>query len=185
MTFIKEETVVHSLFWGFVIMLFDINISLGQGTIGLLPDFVGYLFLINGFNLMAQEGQRFIKTKPYAVFMAAYSLILYVLNIFGLTAALGGMGLLIEITALAVSWGVEYEIIKGIQDMEDRYDEYLNGDMLMVTWIVQVVATLATLIFMFFETISFISSVASLVAAVVFVIQFYRAKQYYYAGDNS
>lgn len=39
-----------SIFWGMIFVLFDFSIEANGIKLGFLPDFVGYLFLLNGLN---------------------------------------------------------------------------------------------------------------------------------------
>ena len=79
---------MSKIFVGLLLVFLDINFTFNTTTIGLLPDFIGYFILIGGLAEMAAVNSHFGKARPFAIAMAIYTLILYILDLIGLSAAL-------------------------------------------------------------------------------------------------
>lgn len=126
-----------SIFWGMIFVLFDFSIEANGIKLGFLPDFVGYLFLLNGLNGkngLGAENKWFLKAVPFARGMAVYTGILYVLDLFGLSYRLSGVSMAMWTAAVAVCFLILYCIIQGIKNMEKQYGIQLNGDNLINVW---------------------------------------------------
>ena len=77
---IKQENGVYkmrNIFSGFILIFLDFNLNLGNSTIGLIPDFIGYFVMIGGLDQMVGESTIFTKVRPFVVGMAVYTGILY------------------------------------------------------------------------------------------------------------
>jgi hypothetical protein len=55
---------MKNLFIGFIFVFLDFNLNISNSKIGLIPDFIGYLIIINGLMDMSEESTRFIKVMP-------------------------------------------------------------------------------------------------------------------------
>ena len=47
---------MQQVFWGIVFLFLNVNLTFGSVTIGLFPDFVGYLLLLQGARTLAGRG---------------------------------------------------------------------------------------------------------------------------------
>ena len=74
---------MSKIFVGLLLVFLDINFTFNTTTIGLLPDFIGYFILIGGLAEMAAVNSHFGKARPFAIAMAIYTLILYILDLIG------------------------------------------------------------------------------------------------------
>ena len=72
---------MSKIFVGLLLVFLDINFTFNTTTIGLLPDFIGYFILIGGLAEMAAVNSHFGKARPFAIAMAIYTLILYILDL--------------------------------------------------------------------------------------------------------
>ena len=77
------------VFWGILFLFLNVNLTFGSVTIGLFPDFVGYLLLLQGARTLAGRIARFSRLEPLCVGGAAYTGVLYLLNLFGVSTGLG------------------------------------------------------------------------------------------------
>lgn len=109
---------MERIFWGMVFVLLDINIPLGQRTVGLLPDWLGYWWLAKGFAAGEEAWEGFRKAEIPALCMAALSLVRYGMQLMALTArqafVLWLLGLVCAVAAVAAA---RY-VLKGIRAME-------------------------------------------------------------------
>ena len=53
------------LFWGMIFLTFNINL----GFINILPDFLGYILIYSGLNILSSQHKLFIKGKIYALIL--------------------------------------------------------------------------------------------------------------------
>lgn len=98
---------LFTLAW--ILIYFHWNISVGAGTVGLLPDFLGYLLLWVLLRHWKMEGGRAKAARILCLAMTGVSGALYVVDILGLigeleTLAAGALGLLAAAPALALAW---------------------------------------------------------------------------------
>lgn len=61
---------IQKIFWGLFIVLIDIHIVI----IDLLPDFIGYLFVVSGLSQLQTYASPFSKAKKFSLFLALLSL---------------------------------------------------------------------------------------------------------------
>ena len=64
---------MNKILIGLSFVFIDVNVSLGNVTVSLIPDFVGYIFLFLGLKQMQEENYWFARTKSLAVVMLLYS----------------------------------------------------------------------------------------------------------------
>jgi hypothetical protein len=169
-----------SIFAGFIFIFLDFNLNLDNSTIELIPDFIGYLIMLGGLRVMAGESPAFAKVRPHAVFMAFYTGIVWLLEVFGVTVSLGALSFLLGIASLVISLYISYTIIIGVRDMESRYGTHLNSDSLKTAWNLLTVSTiLAYLLLLLVPVLSVLCIIVSLIAAIWFLAAFYRSKTLY------
>lgn len=178
---------MRNIFIGFLLVFLDFNIDINTCRIGLIPDFIGYIVMINGLKEMVHESRCFEKVKPFAVGMCVYSGFLYVLDLLGTSAALGWLGVLLGIVSLIVSLYISYTIIKGIAEAETNHNADLNSTSLKNTWILMAIFHAASYVSAFVPALSIICILISLVVAIIFLVQFNRSKKLYEAlpPDNN
>ena len=57
--------------WAYMLMLLDINLNIGQNTLDLLPDWVGYLLLLSAIPLLEPVLRDLPLLRPFCVVLAA------------------------------------------------------------------------------------------------------------------
>lgn len=110
---------MSKIFVGLLLVFLDINFTFNTTTIGLLPDFIGYFILIGGLAEMAAVNSHFGKARPFAIAMAIYTLILYILDLIGLSAALGYAATILGLLSTLISLYLSYHIVRGVMEIED------------------------------------------------------------------
>lgn len=63
----------HKMMWGLILILIDIRIM----GLDIMPDFIGYIMIVSGLGILADQNDFYTKAKPYA-------LILFFLSFFDL-----------------------------------------------------------------------------------------------------
>lgn len=171
---------MRNIFIGFIFIFLDFNLDLGNSRIGLIPDFIGYIALINGLVEMAEESPLFMKVKPYASGMAVYCGILYVMDLLGISVSLGGLAYILAIISTAISLYISYNIVMGIIDMESKYSKNFNGDSLKSSWTTLAVLNVLTFVLLLFPPIAFICMIVTFIVTIFFLVAINTSKNLYY-----
>ncbi len=175
---------MSNIFIGFIFIFFNFTLNLGGAKIGLIPDFIGYIMISRGLLELNQESPMFMKVKPYATGMAVYTGVLYALDLLGITALGGGLGILLGIIALIISLYITYMIIMGILEMEKVYNTNLNGNTLKGIWTLRAVFSVLIYTSFFFPIGVAIFAVLSFIIAIYFLVIFNQSKNLYYGMKN-
>ena len=75
---------MRQIFWGMLFLFLDFNLTVKSSLIGLIPDFVGCIFLIRGLDLLRGESIRFVQARPWALAAAVYTGFTWLLDLLGL-----------------------------------------------------------------------------------------------------
>lgn len=161
----------------------DFNLDLGVNRIGLIPDFIGYIFLINGLNELSYKNVRFSKIRPFAVGMAIYTGVLYAFDLLAVSVNLAGLSLLLGLASTIISLYISYSIVMGVKDMEIAYSQQLNGDSLLTMWKVLAVLSLAIYLLFFIPALGLLCLLANFVIGICFLVSFNKTKNLYYAQN--
>lgn len=140
--------------------------------------------MAGGITELAALSQRFIRLKPFVLGMAVYSVILYTIDLFGMTNQLGILSILLGIVSTIITLWISYGIIKGIKDIEAAQGRRLNSQSLMTTWSLMAVFTVISFVFLIFPILALISVVCNAIVSIVFLVAFNAAKNLYY-GQSS
>ena len=170
---------MRSIFIGFLLIFLDFNFNIGESTIGLIPDFIGYILLVQGLREMEPESARFPQARPFAVGTGIYSAITYALDLFGVTNQLGGLGIALGFLYTIVSLCLAWLVVKGVQEAEQRRRTDLNGHSLWTAWLLMAVFQLISYVFLFIPVLVLVGILASFVISIVFLVALHTAKNRY------
>ena len=171
---------MKNIFIGFLLIFIDFNLNLGNSQIGLIPDFVGYIVMINGLDEMADESRMFMEVKPYATGMAVYTSILYFIDLIGISASLGFLSYILAIASTIISLYISYNIVSGVKEMEEKYNIFLNGDSLRSIWTLHAVFNVVTYICLLIPIVAIVCIIVSFIIAISFLVAFNKSKDLYY-----
>lgn len=139
---------MRKLFFGFLLMFLSFDLEINGHSLDVLPDFAGYLLLLQGMREMESESRLFQSARPFAVGMAVYTAILWV----GELLAVTGEGWLLELLnfiAMIVALYIAWVLIQAVQEMEGNRTADLNSRGMYRYWkglaAVQVMAELLSL----------------------------------------
>lgn len=170
---------MKKIFIGFLLIFLDFNVNLGNAQLGLIPDFIGYIVMINGLGEMAGESGLFLKVKPYATGMAVYTGILYLMDLFGISASLGAFSYLLAIASTVISLYISYNIVMGVKDLELKYSALFNGDSLKSTWTLLAVFNIVVYISLLIPALAIICIIVTVIVAIFFLVAFYKSQTLY------
>ena len=173
---------MNRVFAGLLLVFINFNLDIGASRIGLVPDFLGYIFMLHGTAELVQYSVRFIKVKPYITAMIVYTLILYILDLFGLsrTDETGIIGILLGFASLCASLYISFNIVMGIKDTEIMRAQNLNGDKLLSVWKLRAVMLIAVHFLIIIPPLAIICILTGFLVTVYFLVVFYRTKGLFY-----
>lgn len=170
---------MDKLFLGVLFTLLDFHLDVGSMRIGLLPDFLGYLFLQQGVDQLAGESACFQKARPWATGLMIYSLVLYLADLFSLSlrqeVLLWALGLLYTAAHLLVL----HRIIGGIGDLEMKHGGHFGCDKLKSLWLYITVLNGIAYLSNWLPVVGVIAMLAALIINICFTVAFYQTKEQY------
>lgn len=158
----------------------DFNLNIGTARIELIPDFIGYIFILQGLAELFDKSELFSKARPYAKGMAVYTAILFALDIFGAADMLGFVGFVLGLISTVISLYISYNIVMGVKDMETTFGMQLSGDGLKSNWNLLAVFTVAVYLLFFIPFLNILCIIAGLIIGIVFLVSFSKTKNLYY-----
>lgn len=174
---------MKNIFIGMILIFLNFNVSIGNSTINLFPNFVGYLFMLKGLRELADFSPRFTNIVPMVKVMVAYSVIVFVMYLFGITTGLAHfIVFIVGIISTVVSLYISYCIIMGAKDIETAKEQNLESVRLYKLWIVMAVAS----IFSFFGFLVFavplfaIVMIIGFIVNVIYIFAFYKTQKLFY-----
>jgi hypothetical protein len=179
--FVAEWRIIMSnIFIGLIFILLDFNFNVNNSTIGLLPDFIGFLFILKGITQLTGESTWFTRLKPFALGMAVYTCIIYLFDLFGIFASLGILSLILGLTSTAISLYITYGIVMGVRDIEMFRGWKLSSLTLLSAWRLLAVCAVLIYFIIFIPMVNFMSLLAGWVINIYFLYYFNRTKNLYY-----
>lgn len=171
---------VRNIFIGLLFVLLDFTLNFGMSRIGLIPDFVGYIFILKGLDELRRESEYFAKAKPFATGMLVYTSVLYALNLLGLSLLAGQMfALILALVSTVISLYVLYNIVMGVSDMERTQGRNLNTDQLYKMWKVLAILSVVLYVLMFIPPLALMTIIALLIINIIFLVAFNKSKNLY------
>lgn len=170
---------MQNIFLGMLLVFLDLNINLGDTTIGLLPDFAGYILMIKGLEEMTLESPLFEKARPWATAMAVYTGVLYAMDFLAMSVQLRFLGWVMNLASLVASLVISRWILRGILEMEANRRFDLKGQQLEQLWKPLAIVQLVAAAFGWFPLIGWICALAAFVMGVCYLVAFNRTKNLY------
>lgn len=166
---------------GYILIFLDLKI--GNYNIDLLPNFIGYIYMINGLRELESESSNFQKAQPFVIGMSIYTGIRYTMDLFGISTNLGWFSEILAIVSMAITYYILYTIIVGVQDIERTRSVDFNSAKLKSTWIPMVFLRVVTYILLRISlpTIAVICMFAWFILSITFLVILNKAKNLYKA----
>lgn len=172
---------MKKIFIGLLFVLLDFNLTVGSSVIGLIPDFVGGIFMLKGADELADKSDCLAKAHPWMIGYIVYSGVLYALDLLGFSASLGWLGVLLSVVGMVLMLCITYRIVQGVCEMENRFGAKLNGAELKAIWtplaIVEVVGYIGVIV----PIVLIICVAIAFILSIIFLVRFNTAKKLYEA----
>lgn len=170
---------MRNLFIGLMFVFLDFNLTLGNCVIGLIPDFIGYFFIVKGLKELERRSMHFSSVTPAANGMMIYSLVLYLLDFSTLSAGLGIWVTVLGMIAVTGGLYVSYYVVLGVRDLEKESGCNLEGDALFSRWKLMAVMNLAAVVLLWVPGINIICIILTFVTGVMFLVAFNKSSNAY------
>ncbi len=172
---------MNKLFFGFLLIFINFNLTINGHTINIFPEWAGYCLMYSGLNDLANEGEHFALARPWCLAMVVYSGVLWLVEIFFGSVKLGIIGTILSVVATLVSIYVSYLILQGIAEIERNRGVDLGQPALMQIWKVFVICILISSVLLFMPALAVVSAIVAFVAVIIFLVRFNRTRKAYNA----
>lgn len=172
---------MDKIFWGFLLLFFNINLNLGNCTINLLPAWLGYLFLLQGAAQMLPESELFGKMRPWCTGMVAYTGVLWVMDILHFNFYLEWINVLLMLISVLGQLYVSYLFIRALMNVEQRREADLQCAYLDKVWRVVAGADVLSIVMLIIPVFAIISVLVAFVAGIFFLVAVHRTRKAYHA----
>lgn len=176
---------MRNIFIGFIFVFVNLNLTLNEHVLGLLPCFVGYFFINKGLHEFSETVSHFDKLHSIVSVMFVYTIITYVMDLFGFGAANDSfIRLFSQIMGLGAVIGslyVSYHVSLGVKELETLYGCGINISQLFTRWKIMAVANIASMLFVIVPIVNLICIIVTIVAGIMYLVAFNDAKNRYYA----
>ena len=159
---------------GFILL--DLNVQFGSTVLGLLPDTVGYLLLAAAIRRLGSLCPRLKKCELYVGIMIFYSLALYCFDLFGISAKIGVMGMLLSCISCIYCFFILYQYVRSLWELEQQYGLHLKSNVLKLGWLIAAAGNFCTYTAAaIFPQGATACALASCVGNIYFIINLYHA----------
>ena len=127
---------MQKIFIGLLLVFLDFNLDLGTSRIGLIPDFLGYMSMLQGLKEMENKSVKFLKVISITKLALILSIVIYILDLAGLSLNPDNRTLLIVIGIVMtiISLYISYFIVQGVLDLQEKTGFDLKGNKLYTSW---------------------------------------------------
>ena len=175
---------MKSIFTGMLLVFLNFNLDFNATRIGLIPTFLGYIFMVRGLSELAGFSSQFSKVTPYSKGMIAYSATCYAMDLFGISSMLGEvLSFALALTTTIVSLFISHGIILGIREVETTRVQNLNSDQLYSTWKLLVFFSLISYVLFLIPVLAIVSIIISFIIGVYYLFVFNKTKNLF--QDNN
>lgn len=174
---------MQNIFLGFLFEMLDFNLDIGASTIGLIPDFIGFWLLNKGMSELSTESDIFGRKSGLALILMACSLVIYVIDLLGLS--LGLLGPIIGIAMTIAQLYLEYQVLMGMFELEEYNHTHLGADDCKTKWIFVMVMNLLNIVLLWIPFINIVCLIIAFIMGIVFLVSVNTFKNNYLEVKNS
>jgi len=177
---------MKNIFIGMILVFINFNLYIGHSRIGLIPTFLGYIFMLNGLSELTELSPKFSKVIPFCKGMLVYSVIVYALELFGLSSAISApIGIVLGLVSTIVSLYISHGIIMGIMDIEAIKLQDLNSKQLYSTWKLLAIFSFAVYALLIIPVLAIVGVIITFVISVYYLFIFHKTKKLFYGEYSS
>lgn len=172
---------MSNIFIGMLLVFLDFNLNLGNSTIGLIPDFIGYFIMMKGVIELEPESSNFTKVVPIVKGMVIYAGIIYAFDLLGISYNLGIITYILGLISTIASLYISYHIVIGVGDIERQTSKHLNADELFRVWKIMAIFSVVMYLLIFIPLLAIFGVITGLAVSIYYLVVFNRTKNLYYS----
>ena len=165
---------MENFFIGLVFLFLNFNITVSNHAIGLIPTFVGYIFIKRGVAEFEGKVPHFEKLKLFSKIMIAVGIVVYIMDFLAIT--IGGVYFIVNTAMLAANVYASFCVTEGILYLEETKAVNLLGKETRRMWKVMVIAAAVKLVTVFVPFLNVIATLASFVCTILFLVAFNKTR---------
>lgn len=173
------------LFTGMILIFLDFTININTAVIGLIPDFVGFIFIYKGLLELTEESPHFQQVLPLSKIMIVVMSVFYAMDLLSITTTSQFLTVPLGMITTAITLYIIYQIVRGVLDIETAKNIDLFGEKLFFIWKMWAVFTALSTIMILVPVLSIVFVLVSLIMAIIFLVTFYKSKTQFYAQWES
>lgn len=166
---------MKNFFIGILFIFLNFTLDFNGHTLGLIPNFIGYWFVLKAVEGFDGKVSAFEKIKQLSKIMIAVYIVVYALDL--LAVNLGVLSIVLSIALLAANLYVSFYITEGVFQLEREYG-FMEAEKLRSKWKLFAVMQCAVLVLMWVPLVNLVALVVNLVAAVMFLVAFNDVKNH-------
>ena len=168
---------MDKLFWGFFFLFLNFNLNFNGASLGLLPDWVGFILLYLGCSELESESALFQKPRPFCVGLGIYTGVLWLMSLLGIGADLGLLNWVLGLVAVCLNLYTSMLIVDAIANVEMRRNYDLCAAHLKKVWKVLAVCTAAAQLLTIVPVLALVCVVAAAVTGIVFLVAIHGTRK--------
>lgn len=157
------------LFFGYLLILLQLNIPIAGYNIDILFDFAGYFFLAKAAALLESESASLKKTVLPCKVMIPVSLAGTVCLTLGLLNGIPVLRSLVAVLLDLAAIAILYYQIKGVSEIEKAAGYLMKGHKLRRDWMMLAVAIIASSVSMY-QTVAIVAAYAQLIFSILLLL---------------
>lgn len=123
---------MRKMFWGVLLMVAYLRVSLGRGTVNLLPDFAGTLLILSGIRELNGESPALERARTMLIVATAVMAVSWVNALAGIDIPVVSPAVNIAVTCVKIY--VLYRLADGVRELERCRETDLRSGPLMASW---------------------------------------------------
>lgn len=176
---------MNMIIWGLVCIFIDLNLTIGQGRIDIIPDFLGYILIASGMMQYAAQSESFRKMRPLVLIVAAISGLVYMGDMIGAFPDNAIQTIAVAVLTTFFYLMTTYYICHGIRELGVTHNRNLNADGLMTKWTILMVCQILTFCTIIIPVLMVIFIIASFIVNIIFIVQISQSNNLLNAPEAS
>lgn len=128
---------------GLAFITLELTLTSDTMIISLLPDFVGYIFLLLGQRELSHENDYFLKNIKFCLWAGVISLMVFIMGFLASSITVNFQSFLLQLALLVIEPICLLRIVKGVRQVGNDYGIDVKGKLLFIIWLVMTVLSVA------------------------------------------
>lgn len=162
---------ISKAIWGYFFLYFNLSINIGEGSISILPSFVGYIFFLKTIDFLKDEERELSLLKPLGIILGIWEGIEWLANCIGYD--FGGKWQFITLIIGILNLYFHFQFITNLASIATKYQQegcIYDKRLLKYRTILTILQTVFTLLTAFSFIPEEVLIYVTLVLGIIFVV---------------